>query len=90
MWAPSGENDNGAYISRFFWRNVAALGVQNDAHTIWKVYVLRRSFQSEESVELPTYSLLQSDMKRVRELWPEHDTDLDAKTNMLLAENPNG
>ena len=76
-------------ISPDFWRNVAGLGVKNDLHMIWKVYVIRRSFRSGESIEFPTYSLLQSDMKRVRELWPENDTELDAKTNTLLAEHHN-
>jgi hypothetical protein len=76
-------------ISPDFWRNVAGLDVKNDIHTIWKVYVIHRSFRSGESIEFPTYSLLQSDMKRVRELWPEQDTDLDAQTDILLAEHLN-
>jgi hypothetical protein len=70
-------------ISIDTWKNKATLRLSADDRNQWRVSLDSKS-SKDKTPDVIDYTYLMTDMKKIRELWPETDDALDAETDRLL------
>ncbi len=71
-------------VDKDFWKS-AALKIQPDKMTLWRVDLMVRNRLGEVAAEqIPDYDNLMVSEQRVEEIWPKNDKNLDRATKKLL------
>jgi len=72
-------------ISADFFCNIAALHLESDPVSLWRVYLIPRgTWIKGETAYIDEYDFLRTDFHRVEEIWPEYDIILDKNIESLL------
>lgn len=80
------QHDSIAYetVDKDFWKS-AALNIQPDKKTLWRVHIMVRQGVSEKAAkQIPGYDSFIVSEQRFEKMWPKKDKNLDRATKKLL------